>query len=169
LAISPLDVRNQVFKRKVRGYDIDEVKMFLDAVADCMEDMLKEKETLEREINALRDKADTFSSIEGTLRDTMVTAQRISEEAKVNAQREADQVVKQAELDAQRKISDAMRRVEDLERSRQSARSETLAFVAKLRSLLEAQLSFLASVESEARSKVRGESEGVEIGKDAGS
>lgn len=168
MTISPLDVRNQVFKRKVRGYDIDEVKMFLDAVADCMEEMLKEKEALEKEIGALKDKADTFTSIEGTLRDTMVTAQRISEEAKVSAQREADHMIKQAELDCQRKISDTMRQVEDLERAREGARNETLAFVAKLRSLLEAQLSFLASVEGEARAKGSPEGEGVEVAKDAG-
>ena len=46
MSISPLDVRNQIFKKKLRGYDADEVKIFLDAVADRMEDMIKEKENL---------------------------------------------------------------------------------------------------------------------------
>ena len=49
MTISPLDVRNQVFKRRVRGFDVDEVRMFLDVVADRMEEMLREKESLEKD------------------------------------------------------------------------------------------------------------------------
>jgi cell division initiation protein len=151
LTISPLDVRNQIFKKKMRGYDIDEVKMFLDAVADYMEEMLKQKETLEQENSALKAKADTFTDIESTLRDTMVTAQKICDEAKVNAQKEADNITRQADLDAKHKMAEAMKEVEKLAKAREDARSQTVAFVAKLRSLLEAQLSFLGSIEGEIR------------------
>jgi cell division initiation protein len=169
LRISPLDVRNQIFKKKLKGYDIDEVKMFLDAVADCMEEMLKEKETLEREVCILREKANAFSDIESTLRDTMVTAQKISDDARTNAHKEADNIIRDAEIDAKRKICDAMVEVEKLARSRDDARSQTLAFVTKLRSLLEAQLSFLASVEGEIRTDESTEGAGVEVGKDVSS
>lgn len=151
MTISPLDVRNQIFKKKMRGYDIDEVKMFLDAVADYMEELLKQKETLEQENSALKQKADTFTDIESTLRDTMVTAQKICDEAKVNAQKEAENITRKAELDGQHKMAEAMKEVEKLARAREDARSQTVALVAKLRSLLEAQLSFLGSIEGEIR------------------
>jgi cell division initiation protein len=167
LNISPLDVRNQVFKKGLRGYDADEVRMFLDAVADCMEDMLKEKENLERETEVLREKAKTFSEIESALRETMVTAQRICDEAKVNAEREAGNLIKEADLEAKRRVSDAQRQIEELGRARDSARSETMAFVAKLRSLLEAQLSFLGSIESEIRQGDSPEGKAVEVCEDA--
>jgi cell division initiation protein len=169
LTISPLDVRNQVFKKKMRGYDIDEVKMFLDAVADCMEELLKDKETLEKENTVLKQKAETFSGIESTLRDTMVTAQRISDEAKVNAQKEAENIKKQAEIDAKHQIAEAMKEVEKLARAREDARSQTIAFVAKLRSLLEAQLSFLGSVEGEIKIKDRPADQAVEVREEVGS
>lgn len=164
--ISPLDVRNQVFKKGLRGYDADEVRMFLDAVADRMEDMLKEKEDLEKETTVLRDKAKTFSEIESALRETMVTAQRICDEAKVNADREAGNIVREADIEAKRRVSDAQRQVEDLGRARDSARSETMAFVAKLRSLLEAQLSFLGSIESEIRQDSQQGGKGAEVCED---
>ena len=164
--ISPLDVRNQVFKKGLRGYDADEVRMFLDAVADRMEDMLKEKEDLEKETTVLRDKAKTFSEIESALRETMVTAQRICDEAKVNADREAGNIVREADIEAKRRVSDAQRQVEDLGRARDSARSETMAFVAKLRSLLEAQLSFLGSIESEIRQDSPQGGKGAEVCED---
>jgi cell division initiation protein len=163
LSISPLDVRNQVFKRRLRGYDVDEVKIFLDAVADRMEDMIKAAETLEKECVAYKEKADAFAALEATLRDTMVTAQRIADEARVNAQKEADNVRRQADLDVQARIADAERRVEDMIRTHEQARAQTMGFVAKLRSLLEGHLSFLGSVESEIRSEQDISRGGVEV------
>ena len=183
MTISPLDVRNQVFKRRVRGFDVDEVRMFLDVVSDRMEEMLREKETLEKDNSILSEKADCFTGLETSLRETMVTAQRISDEAKMHAQKEADSIIKEAEIEAKRRISEAMGRMQDLERSRDNARNEASAFVAKVRSLLESQLIFLGDIENEIRSEVREEHphgqeghyqeehvhEGVQVGEDAGS
>ena len=168
LSISPLDVRNQVFKKKFRGFDADEVRIFLDAVADRMEDMIKEREGLERENAVLREKNKSFAEIETTLRDTMVTAQRICDEAKVHAQKEADSIIRQAELDSQTKLADANRQTEDLARRRGTTRAETIAFIAKLRSLLEGHLSFLGSIESEVRAENSMEGKGVEVCEDVG-
>ena len=161
MSISPLDVRNQVFKKQLRGYDPDEVKIFLDAVADRMEDMIKAMENLEKENAALREKADTFADLESSLRETMVTAQRIADEARVNAQKEADTIKRQAQLDAQAKTAEAQRSVDDVRRSHAETKAQTMAFVAKLRSLLEGHLSFLGSVESEIRSEEKIEQRGV--------
>jgi cell division initiation protein len=153
LSISPLDVRNQVFKKQFRGYDPDEVKIFLDAVADRMEDMIKAAENLEKENAALREKANTFADLEASLRDTMVTAQRVGDETRMNAQKEADNIKRQADLDARARIGEANKKVEDIVRAHEHARAQTTAFLAKLRSLLEGHLSFLGSIESEVRSE----------------
>jgi len=149
--ISPLDVRNQVFKKMFRGYDADEVRIFLDAVADRMEDMIKAKEDLERDNAVLKEKNKSFAEIETSLRDTMVTAQRICDESKVAAQRESDNIVRQAELDAKSKIASVSGDLDHLARQRQTTRAETMAFIAKMKSLLEGHLSFLGSIEREVR------------------
>lgn len=181
MTISPLDVRNQVFKRRVRGFDVDEVRMFLDVVADRMEEMLREKEALEKDNAILGEKANCFTELESSLRDTMVTAQRIGDEAKMHAQKEADSIIREAELEAKRKISEVTSQINDLSRSRDSARAEAAAFVAKVRSLVESQLRFLGDVEGEIRQgssprqegEIRQEDpprqEGVEVCEDAGS
>jgi cell division initiation protein len=161
--ISPLDVRNQVFRKKVKGYDIDEVRMFLDAVADCMEELLKDKENMEKDIGLLRERAEAFSQMESTLRETMVTAQRVGDDAKANARKEADNIIKEAKLDAKRKLSEATQKVEQLDKDREIASAQTMAFVAKLRSLLEAQLTFLGSIESEIRAEESGEGRKAEV------
>jgi cell division initiation protein len=158
--ISPLDVRNQVFKKMFRGYDADEVRIFLDAVADRMEDMIKNREDLERENAVLKEKNKSFTEIEISLRNTMVTAQRICDESKVAAQREADNIVRQAELDARTKVADVSGDLDHLARQRQTTRAETMAFIAKLKSLLEGHLSFLGSIEREVRDDPVGQPSG---------
>ncbi len=158
--ISPLDVRNQVFKKMFRGYDADEVRIFLDAVADRMEDMIKNREDLERENAVLKEKNKSFMEIETSLRDTMVTAQRICDESKVTAQRQADNIIRQAELDARTKVADVSGDLDHLARQRQTTRAETMAFIAKLKSLLEGHLSFLGSIEREVRDDPVGQPSG---------
>jgi cell division initiation protein len=168
LSISPLDVRNQVFKKRFRGYDSDEVKIFLDAVADRMEDMIKDKENLEKENIALREKADALSELEGSLRDTMVTAQRILDEARVNSQKEADNILRGAKLDAEAKLVEADKAAERMVGVHRNAKAQTMAFIAKLRSLLEGHLSFLGTIESEVRSESEVRVQGVEVGENIG-
>jgi cell division initiation protein len=149
LEISPLDIRNQVFSKKMRGYDPDEVKQFLDAVADRMEQLLKKMEGREKEVVALREKTDAYGQMEQNLRDTLLTAQKIGTDAKANAEQTAQNVLKEAELEARRRIAEATMRVEGIERHHDILRSETMALVAKLRSLAEAQISFLDGIEEE--------------------
>jgi cell division initiation protein len=149
LEISPLDIRNQVFKKRMRGFDPDEVKQFLDAVADRMEQLLKTMEGREREVAALREKTDAYVQMDQTLRDTLLTAQRIGADSRANAEQGANNILKEAEIEARRRLAEASGRVETIGRHHDILRSETIALVAKLRSLTEAQISFLDGIEEE--------------------
>ena len=100
MEISPLDVRSQVFKKRFQGCDTDEVKQFLEMVADRMEAILKVKEQLEKENVALKEKVEAYSKMEQTLRDTLLTAQKVGADARVNADQSARNIIKDAELEA---------------------------------------------------------------------
>jgi cell division initiation protein len=149
LEISPLDVRNQVFKKKMKGYDQDEVKQFLDAVADRMEQLLKAKEELQTENAYLKQKAAYYVDMEQTLKDTLVTAQKISADARANAKQSAQNILREAEIEAEKKVSSIVGQVEHIARSRDTLKAETLALIVKLKSMIEAQLSYVASMEGE--------------------
>ena len=151
MEISPLDVRSQTFRRKFKGCDPDEVKQFLDAVADRMEAMLKAKEDLERENTSLKDRIEAYGKMEGTLRDTLLTAQRVSADAKANAQQAAANVIKEAEVEAKKPHATASGQVEAIAKDREMLKAETMALVAKLKSLIEAQLTFIGSMEDDVR------------------
>jgi len=149
LRISPLDVRSQEFKKSFRGFDPEEVKAFLDAIADTMEDLLKEKETAESELIALRKKVETFTEMEISLRDAMVAAQKAADEAKMNARRNAELMIREADLEVRQRIAEAKRKVDDVFKARETVRAEMRAFLPRLRSLLESQLTYLENIEQE--------------------
>lgn len=166
MRLSPLDVRSQDFKKSLRGYDPEEVKSFLDAVADTMEDLLKEKETAEAELVGIRKKVEAFTQMEISLRDAMVAAQKAGDEARVNARRNAELMIREAELEVRQRIADAKRRVDDIFKTRDTVRAEMRSFVPRLRSLLESQLTYLANVEEEMASMGFGEKQTDEEAED---
>jgi len=162
--ISPLDIRNQVFRKRMKGYDPDEVKQFLDAVADRMEQMLKAAEGLEKEASALREKTQVYAQMEQTLRDTLMTAQKIGTDARANAEAGAQNIIKEAEVEAKKRLAEATGRVEAMAKHRDMIRSETVALVAKVRSLAEAHLAFLKGIEEEVVKHASSSTKGVHVG-----
>gem|GEM_PF-139812 len=162
MRISPLDVRSQEFKKGLRGYDPEEVKAFLDSIADTMEELLKEKETAEAELASLRKKVETFTEMEMSLRDAMVAAQKAADEAKMNARRNAELMIREAELEVRQRIADAKRQVDDVFKARETVRAEMRAFLPRLRSLLESQLTYLENIEQEVKGMDLGDGDPVE-------
>ena len=149
MEISPLDVRSQVFKKKFQGCDPEEVKQFLEVIADRMEKMLKAKEEVDRENAALRDMVGAYSKMEQTLKDTLLTAQKVSADARAAAEQTAQNVLKDADIEVAKRLAAATSQVDTLTRNRDVLRMETLAFAAKLKSLIEAQTRFVESMEEE--------------------
>ena len=149
MEISPLDVRSQVFKKKFQGCDPEEVKQFLETIADRMEKMLKAKEEADRENAALRDMVAAYSKMEQTLKDTLLTAQKVSADARAAAEQTAQNVLKDADVEAAKRLAAASSQVDALARNRDVLKMETLAFAAKIKSLIEAQMRFVDSMEEE--------------------
>jgi cell division initiation protein len=97
MRITPLDVRQQQFTiRTFRGFDVQEVDAFLEDVAEDYEAVLKENAQLQEQVAALDARVRGLAELEKTLQDTLVTAQRMSEEMKASAQREAQATLEEA-------------------------------------------------------------------------
>jgi cell division initiation protein len=52
--ITPLDIQQQRFKTRFRGFDIQEVDVFLDQMADTFESLLKQNENLKEDFRRLQ-------------------------------------------------------------------------------------------------------------------
>lgn len=108
MRITPLDVRQQQFTiRMFRGFDVQEVDAFLQDIAEDYEAVLKENALLKEQLAALEERSRGFAELEKTLQDTLVTGQRMSEEMKANARREAQLVVDEAQLRGEKLLDEA--------------------------------------------------------------
>ncbi|MFQ6093204.1 MAG: DivIVA domain-containing protein [bacterium] len=147
MKITPLDIRRQEFNRKLRGFDPEEVQTFLEMLSDEFEAVIRENTTLKDRIDGLDSQVASFREMEKTLQDTIVTAQKAREEAKSEALKEADFIVREAELKAERWIEEARQEVMALNRELATLRSHKASFIAKLRALLNSQNELLNVLE----------------------
>lgn len=99
MRISALDIRQQQFTvRMFRGFDRHEVEAFLEDVAEDYESVLKENALLKQQLATLEERSRNITEHERTLQDTLVTTHRLTEEMKQAAKREAEMIIRDAEM-----------------------------------------------------------------------
>ncbi len=114
--VTPLDLRQQKFKSAMRGYDRGEVDALLTEVADDYEGAIREADRLRQEVARLEDLLAEHRSEEKSLKNTLVSAQRLADEMREAAERDAQRVMRDAETRADLLLQKAQSRHEDLQR-----------------------------------------------------
>jgi len=143
--ITPLDIQQQQFKGKMLGgLDPNDVDAFLQIVAAEMESLIRENTELKEQAKKVSLHLEELSQREVTLRDTMLAAQKVTEEMKANAQKEANLIVSEAELRGERIVAEAENRLLQLNNQIHEVRRLKLQFETNLKSLLEAHLKMLS-------------------------
>lgn len=142
--ITPLDIQQQQFKGKMLGgLDPNDVDAFLQIVAAEMESLIRENSELKEQSRKTALQVDELSQREVSLRETMLAAQKITEEMKANAQREAKLLISEAELKGERIVADAENRLVQLNNQIHEIRRQKLQFEVNLKSLLDGHLKML--------------------------
>ena len=115
MRISPMDMRQQRFRSAMRGYDRTEVVAFLTEAADDYEHAMREIDRLRGDLMRMEALLAEHRERENNLRDTLLTAQRLSEELRENAQTEAKLIVREAQGRADLLLQKAQVRLEELD------------------------------------------------------
>jgi cell division initiation protein len=123
--VSPLDLRQQRFRTSLRGFDKVEVTSFLAAVADDYEQALRETDRLRQDLMRMEAVLNQHREHERNLQATMMTAQKLSDDIKANADAEGRRIVTAAEAEAKRLLRDAESR-SDLLLEKTQARLEDI-------------------------------------------
>jgi cell division initiation protein len=145
MKITPLEIQQQQFKGKMfRGLDPDDVDAFLQIVAQEMEDLIRENSEIKEQLRKNSEAISEMSSREGQLRETMLAAQKITEEMKANSQKEANLIISEAELNAEKILADSNLKLAQLNSQIQDLRREKLQFETALKSLLDTHYKLLA-------------------------
>jgi len=143
--ITPLDIQQQQFKGKMLGgLDPNDVDSFLQMVASEMESLIRENSELKEQARKFSLQLEELSQREVSLRDTMLAAQKITEEMKANAQKEAHLLVSEAELKGERIVAEAENRLLQLNNQIYELKRQKLQFETNLKSLVEAHLKMLS-------------------------
>jgi cell division initiation protein len=115
--LTPLEIQKQTFSRALKGYNPDDVRAYLHLVAEEIERLLRENDRLGRDVMILREDVEDHTNRERILKDTLLSAQKVAEDLTANARKEAELIVKDSELLAERVVGQALQRVADLEKA----------------------------------------------------
>ena len=149
MKLTPTDVQRQAFGKRFRGFDPDEVRAFLAAVAEEMAALQREKELTEQQLRHLELIVNEHRERESILKNTLLTAQKVAEDIRDGARKEADTVVKQAELQGDRLLELAQNRAHEVERGILELRGHRTALRTDIRALV-TRLSHLLDLQEEA-------------------
>lgn len=140
MRITPLDIQQKQFPMKFRGFDIEEVYAFLEVVREEMEDLLRENALLKEQVQRTENQIKEFRDMETTLRETLITAQQMVEDYKTNARKEAELLIREADLKADVIMKEAQEKVVKIHEDIVDLRGIRRHFKEEVKRLIESHL-----------------------------
>ncbi len=149
MKITSMEITNKEFKKAMRGYNQEEVDEFLDKIAEDYEALYKENSTLKEKVAAIDERLEHYNKMESTIQNTLLLAQNAAEQARGNAQKEAELIIKTAN-DSAKKImdkahSDVIKINDEFEKTKQ----EFNKFRTKFRNFMQSQLEMFDDMEKD--------------------
>ena len=156
--LTPLDIQQQRFRKRFRGFDPQEVDLFLDQMADAFESLLRQNEKLKEDILRLNQEISGYKNREDTFKRALLNSQRVLEQMKTNAQKSADLIVAEAEIKAEKILNRAHNRlaqlhedIAELKRQRMQVEVEIGAVIKAHTKLLDMSREGMRSMDEEDR------------------
>lgn len=148
MKITPLDIQQQQFKTRFRGFDVREVDAFLEKIAETFEGLQKKNQDLSEEVRRLELEIQGYRKREETFKRALLNSQKVLEQMKDNARKSAELIIAEAEVKAEKILNKAHNRLAQLH--------EDIAELKRQRTQIEVQISSII----EAHSKL------LEVGKE---
>lgn len=141
--LTPLDIQQQKFKTRFRGFDIQEVDFFLDQMADAFESLLKQNENLKEEFRRLQLEIQGYKNREDAFKRALLNSQRVIEQMKENAQKSAELIVAEAEVKAEKILNKAHNRLAQLHEDIAELKRQRMQIEVQIGSVIEAHSKLL--------------------------
>lgn len=146
MKLTPIDIQQQRFRTVLGGFDKKEVDAFLDLVASSFEELLHDNNRLQADLRRLDSSLDDYRDREKALKETMITATRISEDIKEGARKESEIVIGQAEIQAEQIIHNAHTRLIRIIEDMDELKRQKAQFEGSLKSMLSAHDKLLSAM-----------------------
>ena len=143
MKLTPIDIRKWEFKKGVRGYDKYEVQAFLELSAEEFEKLLQERREFEQKSKRLEKEIEEYRRVEKSLQDTLISAKETTDKSMQNSRKEAELIVGDAELQADKILDSARKKVSRIEDEITRLTVLRNSFAVKLKGLLNSQIELL--------------------------
>jgi cell division initiation protein len=141
MKMTPLDIQQQQFKTRFRGFDIREVDTFLEQAATAFETLQRENEESQEEIRRLELEIQGYKKREDTFKRALLNSQKVLDQMKENAHKSAELIIAESEVKAEKILNKAHNRLAQLH--------EDIAELKRQRTQIEVQISSV--IEAHAR------------------
>jgi cell division initiation protein len=147
MPISALEVKKKEFEQKMRGYDSDEVRRFLDEVSNEVDTLTRDNISLEEELNDSKQKLDHYLRLESSLEKTLLAAQQTALKMEEQAKREASLILEEARLERDKMLKDLPLEIERARGEVIRLKAEYESTVARMKSVLEGFSVYISKLE----------------------
>ncbi|MFH1624965.1 MAG: DivIVA domain-containing protein [Pseudomonadota bacterium] len=151
MRIAPLDIQEHQFKVKFRGFDREEVESFLEFISNELRDLTQENNALKAGLKEKETMITEYREREKSINESIAIAQKITEDIKSNAEKEAKLIISDAEMKAEKIIDNANRELADITKEVLDLKKQRVQFDSALRSLVEAHQKILDIDRDESR------------------
>ena len=143
MTLTLTDIKTQEFTKSRKGYDADEVKTFLEKIAEEVEDLMNENEALLDETEELKTSLDEYKKIEKELQTKILNVQNSSVKSIEAAKNQTGMMLKEAELKAARIIEKAKENANEIRNAVINLREEKDLIISQLKAIVNTQSTLL--------------------------
>ena len=134
------DIEEKVFDKAVRGYNADQVDVFLDEISAALTELTQKNTDLTDQLASVTSKMEEYKAQESSVITTLESARALMNDISASAEKRADIIVKNAELDADQMIKNARESVEKLREEEKELAQRIGSLKHRCRNILQAEL-----------------------------
>ncbi len=147
--LTPLDIESKEFSSSIGGYSKTDVNEFMKEILVTYEKMYKENIEMKDKISMLNDGIQYYKTIEETLQNTLILAEKTAEETKASARKKAETIEKEAEIKAEKLMFEAKESIKNINLMREAMVKAYDANKIQIKHFLQAQLDMINKNEME--------------------
>ena len=114
MSVTPLVVRQKEFTTRFRGFDVQEVDLFLEEVAREMDSLNLTIENMHEENHRLNLENQGYRKRENSMKNAMIQSQKVIDQMKKNAKKTSQVIMANAEVEAEKILNRAHKRLSQL-------------------------------------------------------
>jgi cell division initiation protein len=151
MTLTPLDIEQQQFRIKFRGFDVREVDIFLEEMAIAFSSLIQEQNRLKKELEFRKRENQKQKERETTFEQAITSSQKVVEQLRENAKKSAEIIIADAEVKAEKMLNRAHNRLAQLHEDIAELKRQRIQIEVQIRSILETHTKILEMGKADTR------------------